>query len=310
MQVFKTTDSSISKYVHNDGSETTIKTQDFNSGAKNKFSVFLSSSVGCPIGCKFCYLSDKSKFKYKKLSTESILNNAREAIEAEVIDKPELRKKYIKISWMGMGDALLIRPVDFKVLNEQLVDWTISDAGYAWGLDGIDVSTILPDVHRGWPHQLSNLNDLCNYKYRLNPNNKDKSPLRLFYSMNFTEKRHDHIPTRDADDPGWDLEFLGSISDWYGIDVILHHLFLNGVNDTPEDIINLKDVLYGVRPISELRILRYNKYPGSSYEESKKFDSIVESLQRDVGSKVRCQVSLGSEIKSACGMFMTEEDLT
>lgn len=308
MKVFKTDDGTVSKYIHDDGSETTIKMNGSCNNAletnRDKFSVFLSSSVGCPLGCKFCYLT-LGKRPYKKLDTDTIINNAKEAIEAKVKENPWLRKKYVKLSWMGMGDAFLLNPVSFRDINERLVDWLLRDTGYAWGLDGIDISTVLPKGEKGWPHQLANLNDLCNSKYRLNPTNINKSPVRLFYSLHTPENRQELIPSSVYGDSFSDLEYLNGVSEWYGIDLILHHMLLEGVNDDEESLAVVKDIVLHYTDQTELRVLRYNQHPLSTYRESTKFESIVKGLKESL-PKFKYQVSDGAEILGACGQFYGE----
>ena len=56
-------------------------------------------------------------------------------------------------------------------------------------------------------------------------------------------------------------------------------------------------------PYSELRILRYNECDNSPYKESDKFDYIVKYFHDNL-SKVKYQISAGSEIKAACGQFI------
>lgn len=128
MEIYRTKDNLVLKYIHNDGSETAIKnvpscdneinflTGDIVPVAKdrNKFSVFISSSVGCHVGCKFCYLTVK-KYPYHQLTKEQIIDNTKKAIIDAVNSNPELENKYVKLSFMGMGDILFLKPKDIYI---------------------------------------------------------------------------------------------------------------------------------------------------------------------------------------------------
>lgn len=114
--IFRTEDNTVSKYIHDDGSETAIKmvksvqnifnplTNEIESreSDRNKYSVFISSSVGCFMKCKFCHLTLKNS-EFIKLEEDQIFNNLKEAIQDSIHHNPDLKSKFIKLSWMGMG---------------------------------------------------------------------------------------------------------------------------------------------------------------------------------------------------------------
>lgn len=113
--VFRTEDGSVSKYIHEDGSETAIKlvkslqnilnpitnTIETRASERNKYSIFISSSVGCYMKCKFCHLTLKEA-EYIKIDENAVLENLKEAMEDMVIFNPDLKNRYIKLSWMGI----------------------------------------------------------------------------------------------------------------------------------------------------------------------------------------------------------------
>lgn len=320
MEIYRTKDGQVSKYVHDDGSETAIKTVSSCANVYNKetgkivpidverekFSMFISSSVGCPIGCKFCYLTVK-KFPYHKLTLWKIVKNARSALIKELEYKPELKDKHIKLSWMGMGDVLLLPPEEIRRATTTILDFAVGERCGIKGVDGVDISTVLPSKSKGWPFFLGVLNGDLLLNYSRNPNSLDRSPIRLFYSL------HDHrlIPGRKRKDIWNDLKKLKEFSYWYNVDVIIHHMFLEGVNDKKQDVELIQTLIEKVGLNTELRVLRYNECPNSKYKESSKFDELV-VYAAEIIPKVKYQVSAGSEIKAACGQFLcikNEEDL-
>jgi 23S rRNA (adenine2503-C2)-methyltransferase len=320
MELYRSKDGQVSKYVHDDGSETAIKTvsscgNHYNKLTKkiepievdrNKFTVFMSSSVGCPVGCKFCYLTVK-KFPYYKLNAINIYGNVRKALTAELSDKPEIRDKYVKFSFMGMGDAMLLQPEDVRSIALDLCDYAVSNLHtentHFMGIDGIDISTCMPiGAKRGWQHQYGTLNDELR-KYTKNPTSKGRSNLRLFYSLHgaYPNVRKNIMPNTNFDWAGKDIKKLLEFRDWYGVDVIIHHMFLEGINDGVDNVKKLVKIVNDADV--ELRILRYNECDNSPYKESSKFDELVVYCA-DHLPHVKYQTSAGSEIKAACGQFL------
>ena len=132
--VFRTGDGTVSKYIHEDGSETAIKLVksiqnivnpltkeiEVRKTDRNKYSIFISSSVGCYMACKFCHLTLKNA-KHIKITEDVVFENLKEAILEKMEFNPELATRYVKLSWMGMGDAInkpdMVYNVTLKILD-------------------------------------------------------------------------------------------------------------------------------------------------------------------------------------------------
>lgn len=319
MEIYKTEDGNVVKYVHNDGSETAIKTVSscdniYNEATgkvepvnvdRNKFSVFISTSVGCLIGCKFCYLTVK-KFPYHKLTPveieRNVINALKDRIQYDLTGVPHIddyfKDKYMKLSWMGMGDALIYRPEYILDVTQNILNYSI-EYGLVAGIDGVDISTVLPRkmLKKGWPFYYGMLNMILRNSYFINPKSRNRSPLRLFYSLHHPDlinvKRNLHH----------DFETLRRFNYDYGVDIIIHHMFIEGFTDTIEHLDHLKLFFdqYGFHP--ELRILRYNECDNSPYKEAPNFNELVKHAAH-IFPKIKYQVSAGSEIKAACGQFL------
>ena len=316
METYITKDKQVVKYVHDDGSETTIKTVSscdniLNKATGNieivdvdrqKFSCFVSCSVGCPIGCKFCYLTVK-KFPYHKLSSFEIIENVKEALADRLCFKvlniqhdTGINDKYMKLSWMGMGDALLLDPMVVYGVTKEILDY-VTGLCLVEGIDGVDIGTVLPNGPKGWPFNLGMMNMMLREEYKINPLNKGRSPVRLFYSLH----HGDLIPIRKSIYA--DFETLRKINHDFGVDVIIHHMFLEGINDNKKSLDDIKKLFNQYEFYPELRILRYNECPNSSHKETKRFDELVKHAS-DIFPKIKYQISAGSEIKAACGQFI------
>lgn len=316
MEVYRTKDGQVSKFVHDDGSETTIKTVSSCGNIVNKltgavepveverekFSVFVSSSVGCPVGCKFCYLTAK-KFPYHKLSPNEIIQNVQEALNEEIKFKPEIRKKYLKLAWMGMGDVFFMPAESVRNMTKRILEWSIGDKGFAKGLDGVDIGTSYPGTNHGWPHHFSKLNDELIGRFESNPNNNYMSAVRLFYSLHGLHQRNRLVPLHRFNSPVSDLQMLAKFKEWYGIDVILHYMFLKGVNDSEKDLRNLELIYRNIVGDMEFRFLRFNRCDDSEFEESPNFDELIKWCSKHLG-RIKYQTSVGSEVSAACGQFL------
>ena len=336
METFNTDDGLVLKYQHDDDSETAIKAisscdtiinpvtgvVEYNNVERNKYSVFVSVSAGCFMKCDFCYLTIKD-MKYGKLSGEGILNNLKEALEHQIKINPSLKDRYIKICWMGMGDALVAPEIVHDVTLEFL-DW-VGEKGYAKGLDGVDMSSVIPNnVGIGWIDIFQELNnELKNFP--LNPNNdvvvhKEKlssnmdhytkrSPFRFFYSLHsVVQSTRDKIipnglPVKDAN------LYLNLFSPFNEPNIIFHHMFMEGVNDSDEEVDALIEFLLktGISENRELRILRYNDCEDTTINESPRFDELVGKLAK-YQKRLKVQISTGKEISAACGQFITNTE--
>lgn len=281
MEVYRTKDSS--KYIHDDGSETIIKTSDINT---SMFSVSISSSAGCSLGCKYCYLTIKN-YPYCELTTNEIFENVKIAICTEIKLKPDLRKRYMRLEWNGMGDAFLLDPIELRDVSNRIISWSVREIGAAIGVDSIYITTILPESKPGWPHQLALLNDDC-FTYRFNPKKNKGSNLQLFYSLNRFNNRNLLMPAIKNNTPISDLHLLNQFKQWYGVDITLNQLLIEGENDTIEELRKLKSAIDNIINNVEVNILRLDYYDNSKYKESSKFNDLVKLYTKEL-PKVTCQ---------------------
>ncbi len=313
MEVYSNDDNTVVKYLHDDGSETCIKTTPSTTFAtnasgeitetstdKNKYSIIISSSVGCKVGCKFCYLTTK-KCEYHKLGIMDVVNNVMMALDHKAQFDPSIKDKYAKLCFMGMGEALFditsTTNIALAVIN------LIIHNGYAAGFDGIDIGTVGPS-NIDKDELVERLDFLNNFGDLLtkNPANKDRSFVRLFYSLHMINPyvRKRYIPRAEMAS-----KFLGTLYKIHreNIDVIVHQMFLDGIEDNDVDAYIDIYNLYFKR--FELRVLRFNECPNTEFKESKKFVDIINKLSDNI-DRLKLQVSPGDEISAACGQFIVK----
>ena len=326
MEAFLTDDGAVAKFIHEDGSETSVKVvkscsnfRDTTTGFvetewvdRNKYSVFISASLGCYMACKFCHLTIKDS-KYRKLQTEQVIANVKEAIEHEIARKPEMKDRYVKLCWMGMGDAVN-QPDMVYDATLALMEWLMAN-GYTKGLDCVDLSTVLPKVSDAWVERFATLNQALTV-YPVNPNSflveqaevatqktyNARSRFRLFYSVHSAVQA-----TRDKMVPNARplAEVLSPLKTLMaqGVNVLLHQLFVEGLNDSESEVDALLELLDEHFSANELRVLRYNFCDRSPYREWNSIDHAVARIA-DKHEALKVQVSAGKEVAAACGQFL------
>lgn len=327
--VYRTTDGTVSKYIHEDGSETAIKLVKsiqsiFNpitnkietrESDRNKYSIFISSSVGCFMKCQFCHLTIKDS-KYIKITEEQVLNNLKEAILDASKFNPDIKNKHVKLSWMGMGDALNKPEMVYNVTTK-ILDW-IFENNYAIGLDGVDLSSVLPRLNNNnWIDIFHKLEKEL-HKYIINPiykmdnveytnnNYTHKNIFRLFYSIGSPNQEKKDIiipnamPLNDASIALNEYQKGGEYP------VILHHVLVEDLNDSEEELNELINFVNNNFTNNELRILRYNFCAKSSYKESERINIQVKKLSENINF-LKVQISYGAEVAAACGQFIVKD---
>lgn len=302
MKIIASENEIVTKYIHNDDSETSIKCH--NSGKyvlnndiletsfedHNKYNIVISCSVGCVVKCEFCYLKNST---YKALSVKDIVNNVKEAIIYEHSKNKSISNKYVKLCFMGMGEPSLI-PGIIKGVAEELIEWIINKQ-YAIGIDGIDIGTTIPIKNYSLVNTFDELFYAISNKYNVNPNKKD-SLVRLFYSLHSVEKRNRLIPN------SVDVVDAISILKQSELNKVIHYIFFKGINDSDEQIDNLIK-FWNDNDLQdfEFRILRFNEC--NELQESDRMVDIMKKLEGKF-NKMKIQYSSGKEIHSACGMFL------
>lgn len=306
------------KFIHEDGSETSIKLSPSgsfdssnldrdnpNTEDKNKYSVIISCSKGCQMSCTFCHLT-KLGVKFKPLEDYEVYANVKEALDEVFKANPEIATKYIKLCWMGMGEAIL-KPDMVYNASLAIINYAL-EKGYAAGIDGVDISTVYPKIGTGWMEEFNFLNNALR-GYHFNPSNTEegRTPLRMFYSLHHynANERASLIPnTRHALTA---LDVLTDFRDTTGINLVIHYMFMKGINDSETDLYSLVGFMNTKEmQDTELRILRYNNFEDES--ESDRMEDIIKYLENNLTvRKFKVQYSSGEDISSACGQFLGED---
>ena len=314
--IFKNEDSNIIKYIHYNGAETTIKTSPTcvsDEGEvlidKGKAVLFISSSAGCTQKCRFCFLTSK-KMPFCHLDTNTIIKSAIVALKQS---KQQIKGKYLKISFMGMGDVFysntdineVVKKVFLYAFNKKMIK----------GIDGVDIGTSYPNsagqsifdsialLKETIYHLNMPFNPFYNYTKIGNQNEHERTPVRLFISLHSLKNdiRSYLMPMSSS------LERIMADIKNIGIDIVFHYIMFDGINDSDQDINEILNFFKcDEMKHHELRILRYNDN-ANGLKESAKILKVIEVLKSS-GINFKYQISTGSEILAACGQFICKDN--
>jgi adenine C2-methylase RlmN of 23S rRNA A2503 and tRNA A37 len=88
-----------------------------------------------------------------------------------------------------------------------------------------------------------------------------------------------------------------------GCDLLVHQLFVQGLNDSPVEAQGVVDFMNTHFPHAELRILRYNADENAEYREWSEIDQAFALLAQNI-ERLKVQESAGAQVSAACGQFL------
>lgn len=309
MERYINNEGDVIKYIHENGTETAIKIAPGCSGRSDKVAVFLSSSVGCKMKCLPCYVTGKN-IPYEFVMTRVIINNAIRALTDAIAYSPNYNKP-LKISWMGMGEALFMEKKYLTNGTRDLMNFAPNGI-----LDGIDIGTCCPKslelseiIEKVQDIQSMLHQDLSAGKITINPfitkftGDLPHSIIRLFYSLHSVndETKKKLVPgSYSVDEIGEAINLTKRCS----INPVIHYTLLSGINDRDEDVESLLTWIkkYKLEDV-QIRILNYNKCPNSKLNPSERTEEFVNKLMIN-HQYIKSQISPGKEVSAACGMFL------
>lgn len=239
-----------------------------------RYTLCVSSQVGCAIGCGFCRTAQMGL--KRNLKTAEIIGQV-----LAVLDDLEAERFY-NIVFMGMGEPFhninnVIRTV--KILNDPL--------GLDFSARKITVST------SGLVPAIKKFGD-------------SKAGANLAISLNATtdEVREKIMPINKR----WPLEDLLSTLRAYplkkGRRITIEYVMLKGVNDSDQDLERLPKILRGIP--SKINLIPYNDNTGLGYHPPslERINFWQQSLLgKGMNSTIRW--SKGDDISAACGQLAT-----
>jgi 23S rRNA (adenine2503-C2)-methyltransferase len=244
-------------------------------GSPTRYTICVSSQVGCPARCSFCASGKKGWLR--NLSTAEIVFQVL-AINKYLLEKGE---KVTNVVYMGMGEPL--KNFDEVVASIRL----LTDENYfGFSRRRITLSTV--GVVEGI--------------YALA---KEDLGVSLAFSLHAPtqEKREKIIPFARE----YELEDILKAVDFYRDethrDVTYEYILLAGVNDSAEDALSLAKLLREKKGCS-VNLIPYNPIPGIDFQTSPRgvIDAFRSILERQ-GILVTCRYRKGDDIAAACGQL-------
>ncbi len=240
-------------------------------------SVCVSSQVGCPVGCVFC-ATGRMGFT-RNLTAQEIVDQV--LFFARILDKQ--KQKVTNVVYMGMGEPMLNLDnviESIKILTDK--------KQFGLGSRHITVST------SGYVKQL--------YKFL-----KTDLKVRLAISL--------HAPTQSL------REKLMPVAKIYSLDelfeflniwwqrrkkrISFEYILIKNINDSEKDASSLAKLLKN--KLAHVNLIPYNPVANLNFQRSnKKQISRFAKILNDANIPVTLRVTMGDEIKAACGQLASK----
>lgn len=257
----------------NDGNKVETVLIPFN----NKYSICLSSQVGCAMNCSFCYTGTQGL--KRNLTTSEIVGQFLEAWRWLANNRLG-EERILNIVFMGQGEPLH----NFDAVKKAC-EIFLSKHGTSVGAQKITISTsgYIPGLKR-WIKEIPGVN------------------LALSLHSPFTEKRNELIPINKKYPLKEVLAFIDQIPLSKKQFVTYEYLLIDKFNDSDVDAKEVGKLLFGKE--AYINLIPFNPFPGSEYqrpslEKTKNFKSILDTFK--IPTLIR--FTKGDDVLAACGQL-------
>lgn len=247
---------------------------------QNKYTICLSTQVGCAMKCSFCFTGTQGL--KRNLTTAEIVGQFILAWNWLVDNRPD-DPQLKNIVYMGQGEPLHNFDA-VKKASEIFLD----QHGMSLGIQKITVSTagFLPGLKR-WNEEMPGIN------------------LALSLHSVFEDKRNKLIPINQRYSLNEVIAYIDTIPLARKQYIIYEYLLIKDFNDTPEDAHATGKFLQGRQAI--INLIPFNPFPGSEFKRSTdqsvlEFQKIIESYK--LPALIR--TTKGDDILAACGQLNTK----
>jgi 23S rRNA (adenine(2503)-C(2))-methyltransferase len=266
---------------------------------KDKWSVCISSQVGCPLNCGFCAtghggfqrnltaeeITDQVLFWKQYLQKNSnLFKNYQPQAGPPRAEKLKIKNYNVNnIVYMGMGEPFL----NWEEVKKSLKD-LIDKNLFAFGSRSISVSTA------GIPEGIKKLAE-------------EFPQINLAISLHFAtdKKRNQLMPINKK----YNLEELrGALKDYFSKtnrQIFFEYVLLSGINDSEEDAYALSTYLksIGNRQLLHVNLIAYNETGKEFKTSSGNKTHLFKDYLEKGGMSVTIRKSLGQEVQGACGQL-------
>ncbi len=248
---------------------------------QGKYTICLSSQVGCAMNCSFCYTGTQGFTRH--LRVEEIVGQFVEAKRWLAENRPD-DDRILNIVYMGQGEPLH----NFDAVKKS-VEIFLSQHGLSLAAHKITVSTsgYLPGLER-WKGEMPDVNIALSLH----------SPDEL--------KRNQLIPINKKYPLPQVLELVDAIPKGDKRFVTYEYLLIKGFNDSAADAEATGRMLQGRK--AYINLIPFNSFPGSDYQRPemqtvREFKNILEGY----GIPTLIRSTKGDQILAACGQLNTAQ---
>lgn len=247
----------------------------------NKYSICLSSQVGCAMNCAFCS-TGKQGFK-RNLTTSEIVGQFLQTWRWLAKNRPG-EERILNIVFMGQGEPLH----NFDAVKKAC-EIFLSKHGTSVAAQKITVSTAgyLPGLKR-WSQEIPGVN------------------LALSLHSPFDEKRNELIPINRKYPLAEVLAYIDKIPLKKKQFITYEYLLIEDFNDFPDDAKKIGMMLAGKS--AYVNLIPFNAFPGSHYkrpalEKIEKFKEVLDTFK--IPTLIR--IAKGDDVLAACGQLNSEQ---
>jgi 23S rRNA (adenine2503-C2)-methyltransferase len=245
----------------------------------NRYSICLSSQVGCAMKCSFCFTGTQG---YKRnLTTDEIVGQYLEVYRWLEASRPD-DGKILNIVFMGQGEPLH----NFDNVK-RACEIFISQAGSSVATQKITISTsgYLPGLKR-WINEMPGVNLALSLHSPIKEKRDELIPINKNYPLHEVLDYIDQIPLRKK-------QFI-----------IFEYLLIEDFNDSDEDAHATAKLIQGKE--AHINLIPFNPFPGSKYKRPE--DDRILGFQKILDShKIPCMIrsTKGDDVLAACGQLKT-----
>jgi len=239
----------------------------------DRYTVCVSSQVGCSLSCKFCATGQMKRMR--NLDAAEIYD---QVVMDNKLCEDTFNHRLTNIVYMGMGEPLLNYTETMRS-----IELITSNDGLGWASKRITLSTA------GIAKMIDRLSD-----------NKVKFNLALSLHAANDTKRNEIMPINESNNLDALMDALSKFHQNARGQISYEYIAFKGFNDSRSDA---KELIKLCRrfPV-KVNIIEYNPIAGVNFEKSLTIDEFASQI-RDAGITVTVRRSRGKDIDAACGQL-------
>ncbi|MFH2124213.1 MAG: 23S rRNA (adenine(2503)-C(2))-methyltransferase RlmN [Pseudomonadota bacterium] len=243
----------------------------------NKYSICLSSQVGCAMNCSFC--STGTQGFTRNLATSEIVGQFLQAWHWLAKNRPG-EERILNIVFMGQGEPLH----NFDAVKKAC-EIFLSQHGTSIGVQKITISTAgyIPGLKR-WSREIPGVNLALSLHSPFAEKRNQLMPINMKYPLDEVLAHIDQIPLHKK-------QF-----------VTYEYILIKDFNDSADDAQKLGTVLAGKS--AYINLIPFNSFPGSQYkrpdlDKVEQFKEVLDTFK--IPTLIR--IAKGDDVSAACGQL-------